>query len=119
MTEKELGKALLNLEVTPAPEALDPRQLTQRILDRDRRRIRRLAVLASVFWVLTAAGVICLCPFYLLAVAPRLEAYQAGRAQLANDWHAWATVGTWARLKVPVEVVRRLVQCYKHPAKKE
>jgi hypothetical protein len=96
MTEKELGRALLNLDVAPAPAALDPRQLTQRILERDRRRIRLLVGLAALFWLLTAAGVICLCPFYVLMVAPRLHAYQAGRAQLANDWNDWAMVGHWA-----------------------
>jgi hypothetical protein len=95
MTEKELGKALLNLDVAP-PAAPDPRQLTRQILERDRRRIRRLAALATLFWILTAAGIVCLCPFYVMNVAPRLRSYQAGRAQLANDWEAWATVGEWA-----------------------
>jgi hypothetical protein len=93
MTEKELGKALLNLDSARAPE---PRQLTQRILDRDRRRIRSLVVLATLFWLVTAAGIVSLCPFYVIMVAPRLRAYQAGRAQLANDWNDWATVGDWA-----------------------
>ena len=96
MTEKELGRALLNLDVAPAPAAADPRQLTRQILERDRRRIRLLAGLATLFWILTAAGIICLCPFYVIMIAPRLRAYQAGRAQLANDWDAWAMVGDWA-----------------------
>src|SRR5262245_6788750 len=95
MTEKELGKALLELDLTP-PAAPDPRLLTQKILDRDRRRIRLLAGLAALFWALTAAGVLSLGPFYLLVVAPRLRAYQAGRAELANDWNDWARVGEWA-----------------------
>jgi hypothetical protein len=96
MTEKELGKALLNLEMTAAPAAPDPRQLTQNILGRDRRRIRLLTALATLCWILTTVGIVCLCPFYVMMVAPRLRAYQAGRAQLANDWEAWATVGDWA-----------------------
>jgi heme exporter protein D len=33
---------------------------------------------------------------YVIVVAPRLRAYQAGRAQLANDWNDWAVVGDWA-----------------------
>ena len=96
MTEKELGRALLNLDVAPPPAAPDPRQLTRQILARDRRRIRLLAGLATLFWVLTAAGIVCLCPFYVMIVAPRLRAYQAGRAQLENDWNDWALVGDWA-----------------------
>lgn len=96
MTEKELGRALLDLDVAPPAGAPDPRQLTRQILQRDRRRIRLLAGLATFFWFLTAAGVVCLCPFYVMMIAPRLRAYDAGRAQLANDWHAWATVGEWA-----------------------
>jgi hypothetical protein len=96
MTEKELGRALLDLDAAAAPAAPDPREMTRRILDRDRRRIRLLAGLATLFWTLTAAGVVCLCPFYVMIVAPRLRAYQAGRAQLANDWNDWALVGEWA-----------------------
>jgi hypothetical protein len=96
MTEKELGKALLHLDMLPTPAAPDPRQLTQKILERDRKRIRLLAGLATLFWILTAAGIVCLCPFYVMIVAPRLRAYQAGRAQLANDWNDWAMVGDWA-----------------------
>ncbi len=96
MTENELGRALLNLDVVPSPAAADPRHLTRQILERDRRRVRLLAGLATLFWILTAAGIVCLCPFYVIVVAPRLRAYQAGRAQLANDWNDWALVGDWA-----------------------
>src|SRR5689334_13371289 len=95
MTEKDLSTALLNLDLAP-PAAPDPRQLTRLILERDRRRVRLLARLATLFWVLTAAGVVSLCPFYVIVVAPRLRAYQAGRAVLAEDWNDWAMVGEWA-----------------------
>jgi len=94
MTEKELGKDLLNLDSTSAGP--DPRLLTQKILDRDRRRVRLWACLATVFWILTTAGIVCLCPFYVMIVAPRLRAYQAGRAHLENDWNDWALAGDWA-----------------------
>jgi hypothetical protein len=96
MTEKELGKALLNLDLASSPAAPDPRQLTRQILERDRRRIRLVAGLATFFWILTAVGIVCLCPFYVMNVAPRLRSYHAGRAQLANDWEVWALVGEWA-----------------------
>ncbi len=95
MTEKELGKALLHVDLAPPPAVPDTRQLTQTILEHDRRRIRLWASLATIFWILTTAGIVCLCPFYVMMVAPRLRAYQAGRAQLANDWNAWAIAGDW------------------------
>lgn len=90
MTEKELGKALLNVDMARAPAAPDPRQLTQRILERDRRWIRLLAGLAALFWILATAGLVWLVSYYLLLVSPRLRAYAAGRAQLQNDWNDWA-----------------------------
>jgi hypothetical protein len=96
MSEKELGKALLNLAVAPTPTVPDPRQLTQKILDRDRKRIRLLVGLAALFWILTTAGIVYLCVFYAMLVAPRLRAYQAGHAQLENDWNDWAMAGDWA-----------------------
>jgi hypothetical protein len=96
MTEKELGRALLHLDLAPSPAAPDPRQLTRQILNRDRWRVRLLAGLATFFWILTAAGIVCLYPFYVMLVAPRLRAYAAGRAHLENDWHDWATVGDLA-----------------------
>jgi hypothetical protein len=95
MTEKELGKALLNVDLDPAPAVPDPRQMTRKILESDQRRVRLLASLATLFWVLTAAGVVCFCPFYVMVVAPRLRAYQAGRAHLENDWNEWAMAGDW------------------------
>jgi heme exporter protein D len=109
MTEKELGRALLNVDVAPPPAAPDPRQLTLKILERDRRRIRRLAVLATLFWVLTTAGVVCLLPFYVMVVAPRLRAYQLGRAHLEQDWNDWMMVGNWAACWILACIVSLLV----------
>ena len=108
MTEKELGRALLTLDVAPAA-APDPKLLTHQIVSRDRRRVHLLAGLATFFWTLTAAGVVAACPFYLLYLEPRLKAYHAGRAQLANDWDAWATVGEWAAYWVLACIVSLLL----------
>src|SRR5262245_25948473 len=105
MSEKELGQALINLNMPSAPAASDPPLLTREILARDRRRIRRLASLATFFWILTAAAVLCLCPFYVMVVAPRLRAYQSGRAQLANDWNYWAVVGDWAAYWILASII--------------
>ena len=96
MSERDVGKALLGLDAADLAGVPDARRLTWQVLERDRRRLRRLAGLATLFWVLTAAGVIWLVFFYFLQVAPRLRAYGAGRAQLQNDWNDWALVGDWA-----------------------
>ena len=109
MTEKELGKALLNLDAAAAPAALDPRQLTQKILERDRRRIRLLAGLAMLFWMLATAGLVWLICLYLLYVDPRLRAYGAGRAQLANDWNDWAMVGDLAAKSILACIIALLL----------
>ncbi len=109
MTEKELGRALLNVDVAPPPAAPDPRQLTLKILERDRRRIRWLAVLATLFWILTTAGVVCLLPFYVMVVAPRLRAYQLGRAHLEQDWNDWMMVGNWVACWILACIVSLLV----------
>ena len=95
MTEKELGRALVDVERAMHPGAPTAQSCARSILEDDRGSIRLLAVLATFFWILTAAGLIGLCPFYVMVVAPRLRAYQAGRAQLAHDWDHWAIAGEW------------------------
>jgi hypothetical protein len=96
MTEKQLSKALLQLDTAPPAPALDPRHLADNIIGRDRRRLRWLAGLAGLFWTLTAGGLVWFSTVYLMYVAPRLRAYAAGRAQLENDWNDWARAGDLA-----------------------
>jgi hypothetical protein len=83
------------MDMAPAPAGADARQFTRTILNRDRRRIRLLASMTTLFWVLATASVICLCPFYVIIIAPRLRAYEAGRANLQNDWNEWARAGEY------------------------
>jgi ABC-type phosphate transport system permease subunit len=109
MNDRELGKALLKLDTTPKLSDLDPRQLARNIVQRDRRRIRLLAGLATVFWVLAAAGMVWLVSFYMIQVAPRLRAYAAGRMQLENDWNDWARAGDLAAKSLLLFLVALLV----------
>jgi ABC-type Fe3+ transport system permease subunit len=96
MTERQLSKALLQLDTAPPASTLDPRHLAENIIGRDRRKLRWLTGLAAVFWTLTAAGLVWFSTVYLMFVAPRLQAYGAGRAQLENDWNDWARAGDLA-----------------------
>jgi hypothetical protein len=57
MSERELGERLLRLDAAELPGAADPRVLTWKILDRDRRRVRLLGVLSLILWLLGAGGV--------------------------------------------------------------
>jgi hypothetical protein len=59
MTERDLGKALLQLDAA-GPAVPDPRAMTDRILDRDRRRVRRLTWLTIGVWLLAAGLVLFL-----------------------------------------------------------
>jgi hypothetical protein len=51
MNEKELADKLLRLGASELPSPPGPRELTQRVIARDRRRVTALAALALVFWV--------------------------------------------------------------------
>jgi hypothetical protein len=58
MTEKELANALLKLDATAIQGATDPKELTWKILDADRRRIRRWVIVAVLFWVIAAVVIV-------------------------------------------------------------
>ena len=93
MTEKELGKALLNLELGPAAPVPDAHEMARRIFAGDKRRVRLLAALATGFWTLAVGGVAGLIAFYYLYIAPRLDSYAAARNRLDDDWTDWHTAG--------------------------
>jgi hypothetical protein len=57
MNEKQLGNALLQVDVPPATSTADPRQIAAEIIKRDRRRVRWLIGLTVLFWVLAGAGI--------------------------------------------------------------
>jgi uncharacterized membrane protein YbhN (UPF0104 family) len=59
MNEKELGRALLNLDAVTRPPS-DTRALTDRILAGDRRRVRVLTWLTVGTWLVAAALVLFL-----------------------------------------------------------
>ena len=64
--ERELGTRLLNYDASRAAgEAEDPRRVTQAVLRRDRKRVRRLAGVTVALWLLAAVGVPLF--FWLLA----------------------------------------------------
>jgi hypothetical protein len=51
MNEKELADRLLKLGASELSNLPSPRELTQRVIARDRRRVTALAVVALVFWL--------------------------------------------------------------------
>lgn len=73
MNEKELGKALLRWDASQPPGVPepDPRLLTARIIDRDKRRVRWLAGFTIILWLLAATGICGPIIFYLLFIQPR------------------------------------------------
>jgi hypothetical protein len=61
MTEQELIQALRELIAKASADAPDPRQMAREISRRDQLRIRWLAGLSILFWLLAAAGLVLLC----------------------------------------------------------
>jgi hypothetical protein len=55
MNERDLGRALLNLDGATLAGTPDMRQQTWKILERDRRRVRRLTFVTMVVWLLALA----------------------------------------------------------------
>ncbi len=93
MNEKELGKAILKLGEAQFGQASDARWLTAKIVKRDRHRVRLLAGLTILFWLLAVAGVVVLIYTYLTALDPRLGAYAAGGREFQQDAGVWVVIG--------------------------
>src|SRR5262245_2253929 len=72
MDEREMGRELLRWDTLGAGPGDDPRQLTRRVLRRDRLRLRILAGLTTLFWFLGAVGIFLLIWTFLIWVAPKL-----------------------------------------------
>ena len=60
MSEQELVRALRDLIAKDLPDSIDSRQLAREVSRRDRRRVRLLAGLCLLFWLLAAAGLVLL-----------------------------------------------------------
>lgn len=73
MNEKQLGKALLKLDANELAGGPSVQQLTWKILERDRRRVRLLGIATTVLWLLSVVSVSSF--FYLIffAYRPRLQ----------------------------------------------
>lgn len=61
MTEQELIQAMRELIAKASSDAPDPRLLAREISRDDQRRIRWLAGLSILFWLLASAGLVLLC----------------------------------------------------------
>jgi len=57
MSESDLGKALLNVDAATLASVPDDRQLTWRILEYDRRTMRRLTILTMIIWVMAIVSI--------------------------------------------------------------
>lgn len=58
MTEKELRKALLGVDAEAIAAVPDAHEITRRVLQRDRRRVRILAGLTIFLWSTAALGIV-------------------------------------------------------------
>lgn len=73
MTEKDLRKALLGLDAAAIASAPNAREITQKVLKRDRRRVRLLAALTIFLWVTAALGIVLVLGAHLVFHPAMLE----------------------------------------------
>src|SRR5262249_12743277 len=116
MNEKDLGKALLDLDAVTGSLAPDPRVLTARILERDRRRVRLLTWLAVGSWVLAAALVVFLLVMFGLLFPKMAQAHAEAKAMAELQKPLAATEkavpndapAPWERVQYSLEVAFRM-----------
>jgi hypothetical protein len=82
MSEKELGKALLNLDSRQLAAVPDVREQTWKILECDRRRVRRWTVLSVALWA--AAILMVLLMLILYGLVFPLQAKLAGYEEVSK-----------------------------------
>jgi hypothetical protein len=88
MSEKELGKALLNLDALTLAGVPDARQQTWQVLERDRRRVRWLTGLTVAAWVLAALltlGVLIAFGFLFPQYAHMVQSVEQGKLTQAQS----------------------------------
>ena len=72
MNEKELREALLKWAAKTTP-AGGPADIVERVLARDRRRVRLLAVVTAVLWVVAAGGIPLFFAVFMNFIYPKME----------------------------------------------
>ena len=72
MNEKQLGDALLRWAST-GPALTDPQQLVDRVLRRDRRRVRILAAVTVLLWVIAAGGIPLFFALFMAFIFPKAD----------------------------------------------
>lgn len=73
MNEKELGEALLKWAATGTPRPPDAGDTVNRVLARDRRRVRALAALTVLLWILAAAGIPLFFSLFVVFLLPKVD----------------------------------------------
>jgi hypothetical protein len=71
MNERELGDALLKMSGSLSQS--DSEQLIQRLLQRDRRRLRILAAVAAILWFVAVAGIPLFFTLFTVYLLPKTD----------------------------------------------
>lgn len=78
MTEKDLRKALLGLDAQAIASVPDAQLIARRVLRRDRRRVRLLAVVTIFLWVTAALGIVLVLGALLFVHPAMLQSIRGG-----------------------------------------
>jgi hypothetical protein len=110
MNESELGRHLLNFGASGDPRP-DPHDLTHKVLQRDRSRVKFLAWATALLWILAAGGMLSVIYLFFEYLVPRLHwiAREPERFQQAQDREVWVVIGEWVGLVLGGSFVALLV----------
>jgi hypothetical protein len=91
MGERELGKALLDLDATSVVKGADVRRQTQVVLERDRRWLRLVTFATVAVWLLAtflgimALAALCTMGLIMLSRRATLRHMNAGLLEIASE----------------------------------
>lgn len=104
MTNRDLGRALLNLDVA-GPSEPDPREQARRLVRRDRWVVRILAALALLLWLAAAGGVLFVVWIAVCFVFPRHQKLAQDLAAMPPEQVAVVQQANLAAWEICLEVI--------------
>jgi hypothetical protein len=104
MTDKDLSRALLDLDARTLAGAADPREATMKILDGDRRRVWWWSAITLTFWILALLMVL-----WMLVAMGLLMPFEAQLRDPAQVARVGMTPEVLAQAELKAHIMSRMI----------